>query len=77
VAAPPKSDASKLPSRRNCHKSDFGLSNLDTMNIPRNSHSSEVRLDYPNPFAEVDPKDSAPADEELASSALAGNKDSL
>jgi hypothetical protein len=47
------------------------------MNIPRNSHSGEARFGCLNPFTEVDPKDSAPADEELASSALAGNKDSL
>jgi len=47
------------------------------MNIPRNSHSNEVQLGGRNPFAEVDPQDSAPADEELASSALTGNKDSL
>jgi Sigma-70 region 2 len=47
------------------------------MNIARNSHSSEVWLGSPNPFAEVDPKNSGPADEELVSSALAGDKDSL
>jgi len=47
------------------------------MNIPRNSHSNEVQLGGRNPFAGVDPQDSAPADEELASSALTGNKDSL
>jgi RNA polymerase sigma factor (sigma-70 family) len=47
------------------------------MNIPRNSHSHEVQFGGRNPFAEVDPQDSAPADEELASSALTGNKDSL
>jgi RNA polymerase sigma factor (sigma-70 family) len=47
------------------------------MNIPRNSLSNRVQPGCRNPFAEVDPQDSAPADEELASSALAGNKDSL
>src|ERR1700746_808501 len=47
------------------------------MNIPRNSYSNEGQLGARNPFAEVDPQDSAPADEELASSALTGNKDSL
>jgi len=47
------------------------------MNIAKNSYAIEARLDRRNPFAEVDPNDDATADEELVSSALAGNKDSL
>jgi len=47
------------------------------MNISKNSYAIEARLDRRNPFAEVDPNDDATADEELVSSALAGNKDSL
>src|SRR5215831_6265616 len=47
------------------------------MNIPKNSYATEARIDRRNPFAEVDPMDNATTDEELVSSALAGNKDSL
>jgi RNA polymerase sigma factor (sigma-70 family) len=47
------------------------------MNRPKNSYPIEARIDRRNPFTEVDPKDDATADEELVSSALAGNKDSL
>ena len=47
------------------------------MNTPKNSYSIEARIDRQNPFAEVDPRDDATSDEELVSSALAGNKDSL
>jgi RNA polymerase sigma factor (sigma-70 family) len=47
------------------------------MNIPRNSYSTEARIDRRNPFAEIDSNDDTTADEELVSSALAGNKDSL
>ena len=47
------------------------------MNISKNSYAIEARLDRRNPFAEVDPNEDATADEELVSSALAGNKDSL
>jgi len=47
------------------------------MNISKNSYAIKARLDRRNPFAEVDPNDDATADEELVSSALAGNKDSL
>src|ERR1700730_4259499 len=47
------------------------------MNIPQKSHSNEASIARPNPFAEVNPQDNVPTDEELVSSALAGNKDSL
>jgi RNA polymerase sigma factor (sigma-70 family) len=47
------------------------------MNTPKNYYAIETRTDRRNPFAEVDPKDDATPDEELVSSALAGNKDSL
>ena len=47
------------------------------MNIPQKSHSNEASIARPNPFAEVNPQDNVPTDEELVSSALAGNRDTL
>jgi RNA polymerase sigma factor (sigma-70 family) len=47
------------------------------MNISQKSDPNETPIACPNPFAQVDPQDNAPTDEELVSSALAGNKDSL
>jgi autoinducer 2-degrading protein len=40
------------------------------MNIPTNSYAGETPADRTNPFAETDPQQNAPADEELVSAAL-------
>jgi RNA polymerase sigma factor (sigma-70 family) len=47
------------------------------MNKMTNSSASESQLNRTNPFADAGPGDDGPSDEELAATALAGNKDAL
>jgi RNA polymerase sigma factor (sigma-70 family) len=47
------------------------------MNESKNSYAGESQINRTNPFADAGSKDNGPADEELVSAALAGNKESL